>query len=426
MTTHAGDGRASLLTRVRLFLRAALQASLALALASLSAQALPRQAGKDGPVGKGEEDFKAVDPYTKGDREILRKAGYVSLEPLSFAPGINSTEIIEALGGVEIVWAETEHFKICSSLKTYKNKSDSRENDRLEAELAQLAKKIPGFKAPRGLKLDPWLRLHLYALRLETFHDDFVKRFGLTDPALSGTAAAPRFLGRPMKPTILLAEKSSALGRFTGRFLKKEETRSHRAMLPGGAMFFGVSAEGMRDNGSELDAALYCAVLASVAQNHLDGLRDSMWATPLWLDLAVGHWYSRRVDARFTYYADGTTRSFEESDEHNWQPRVRGLVDNGFEFPWTEMLGVCEWSQLNAQVHLLAWSRVDWMLAQKDVDWPAFFEPLTVSLTPEDVAQHAAVQTARGKAAFQAGFRRTPEQCEENWRAWVLKTYARK
>ncbi len=388
------------------------------------------QAGKTGASNQPEEKFKAVDPYTKADNDLVRQAGYVSLRPFALTPTILSQDMLEVLGGIDLLWAETAHFKICSSLQTYKSKADSRENDALEKELVELAKRIPGVKAARVSKLDPWIRLHLYAMRLEKLYAEFCARTGFKDsdfPAAAGPNEMGNgpFLGMRLKPVVLLAEKRSALGRFDLHYAKVEESGSHRFTLEGGAMFFGISAESLSENGYEFDIALHCALAEGVVCNLLDGLRDCHWATPLWFDLGLGHWFSRRIDERFTYYASGTTR-FLDDNLHEWQPRVRGLVENKFAYPWREMLGTLDWPQLTPQAHMLCWSRVDWMLQQKEANLRAFLMPVSVLLVTAPKDELTKTQVARATAGLAAGFGRTPEECEAAWSAWVLKTYARK
>ena len=387
------------------------------------------QAGKDGASHQPEEQFKAIDPYTKGDPEAVRRAGYKSLQAVPWATGIQPQDMVEVLGGIELLWAETEHFKICSSLQTYKGKGDSRENEALDKELILLATRMPAVKAAHANKLDPWLRLHLYAMRLERLYTEFCERTGFSDsefpsdgkPTAMGSGP---YLGQKLKPTILLAEKSSALGRFNRRFGKVDDSKSQRFLLPGGLMFFGISAESMRDNGYELDAALHCAVVECVVSNLLDGLRDSYWATPLWFDVGLGHWFSRRVDERYSYYADGTTRYLDDKT-HEWQPRVRGLLVNKFAYSWDDMLGTLEWSQFTPQSHMLIWSRVDWIMQHKPTEVRKFLEPLTVTLPTGSAAAIVTTQLERTKVGLAAGFGKSPAECEAAWSAWVLKTYAK-
>jgi hypothetical protein len=232
------------------------------------------------------------------------------------------------------------------------------------------------------------------------------------------------FLGQQSKFTVLLAEKSSAIGRFNHRYGKIDESNARRFGLAGGSMFFGIAAESMRENGYELDTALHCAVVENEVANLLDGLRDSMWATPLWFDIGLGHWFSRRIDERFSYYAEGTTRYIDDST-HDWRPRVRGLVENKFAYSWDDMLGTLEWNQFTPQSHMLIWSRVDWMMQQKPQALRKFLEPVTVILPPASSAQAADIQRKRATAGLAAGLGKTPAECESAWTAWVLKTYAK-
>ena len=67
-----------------------------------------------------DEAFEKVDPYTKGDAAAMEKAGYQSFGPFLFAECIKTQDIEAALGNVQLLWVETEHFKRCSTLRTYK------------------------------------------------------------------------------------------------------------------------------------------------------------------------------------------------------------------------------------------------------------------------------------------------------------------
>ncbi|HUR28175.1 MAG TPA: hypothetical protein VM509_08305 [Planctomycetota bacterium] len=413
--SHAGAGLFELVARV-LFL-------------TLSCASAFAQTGKDGASNQAEEKFKSTDPYTKGNPEILKQAGYVSLAPFTFADGIQPIDMVEVLGGIDLLWAETAHFKICSSLKTYKSKADQLENDAIDKDIALLTKKIPACRNSRGSTVDPWLRLHIYALRLERLYGDFCEHTGFSDADFApggskkGMGSGP-YLGQKQKFTVLLAEKSSTLGRFTRQYVKKEETHVQRSELSGGTVFLGISAESLREGGVELDSALHCAIAASQISNLLSGLRDNGWVVPLWLEIGMGHWFSRRIDERFTYYADGTSRNGSD-DKYIWKPRVRALVENKFPYSWDDMLATLEWSKFTPHAHILSWSRIDWMMQQGPPAMRKFLEPLTARLSVESDVERAKAQLERAKAGLQAGFGKTPEECEVAWRAWVKKTYDR-
>src|SRR5687768_15467506 len=126
------------------------------------------------------EPFEAVDPYSRGEPALLDRAGYVSLGPFPWCQGMTTDDLARELGGIPILWVETEHFRIGSTLSAYKVPSDRVERKRLEEELAAIRATFPDSK-PSMAKLDPWLRLHLYARRIEAVYDEFQRAFSLRD-----------------------------------------------------------------------------------------------------------------------------------------------------------------------------------------------------------------------------------------------------
>jgi len=113
-----------------------------------------------------EEAFDKVDPYTRGDPKAMERSGYVvSYGPFAWAEGVRTTDVAEAIGGGDVLWLETPHFKIGSTLASYHLHNDVREQKALEAEFTRLKSKLSGFGQVHN-RLDPWLRFHLFALRL--------------------------------------------------------------------------------------------------------------------------------------------------------------------------------------------------------------------------------------------------------------------
>src|SRR5207248_976998 len=87
--------------------------------------------------------------------------------------------------------------------------SQKSEDKKLDEELKRLKAKFTSFKPPKG-KLDPWLRLHLYAMRLEEEYAGFEKTFGITDEDFDPTKqkegvpmGGGPYLGMPLKFTVL-------------------------------------------------------------------------------------------------------------------------------------------------------------------------------------------------------------------------------
>jgi hypothetical protein len=379
-----------------------------------------------------DEAFEQVDPYTRGAKPALDKLGYSSFGPFPWHDGVRTSDVEQELGGLSVLWVETPHFKLGSTLKTYKlNGQDQRESKKLEKEIARFSKRL-GRAVDAKNKLDPWLRLHLYAQRLEDVHADFVQTFALDLAAFERKPAkgAPYMgegphLGQPLKPTVLLVEKRSTIARFAKRYLGQAGEGAEHALLPGGSVFYGMSAEQLAEAQMELDTALHCVVAADTTLALLDGFRNNHAHVPLWFRIGLMHIASRKIDDRFTYYAAGTSNSFEDGS-HRWEPRVRGLLDNDYELPWADMLAWSQWSDLNPQRHMLVWSRAAWLLQLKDGVGAQYLMAIT---DPPPALKDAELQKAlveRSVKALERVSGRSLVELDTAWRAFVLKTYAKK
>jgi len=125
---------------------------------------------------KKDDDAWKKDPYTEADPDRMAAAGYVSFGPFAWGDNHDTARIEHVLGdGVKLLWVETAHFKIGSSLPPYKIPHDKTERRKLRDELERLDAKLPAVK-PRTRTLDRWLRLHLFAQRLEDTYADFCER----------------------------------------------------------------------------------------------------------------------------------------------------------------------------------------------------------------------------------------------------------
>ncbi|MGB0685343.1 MAG: hypothetical protein ACPGQD_04040, partial [Planctomycetota bacterium] len=178
--------------------------------------AVPATAQKDNEDDEGPEP----DPYTEEVREAMDRAGYVRFGQMQWADNHGTKDIEEAFGGVEMIWVETEHFRIGSSLPEYTiDRANKVEKKKLEEELKRLRERLP--TAPKKVKkLDPWLRLHLFAMRAEELYDEIEEMLKVEDesfPRGPGTVVDGKYmgegpyLGMTDKYLVLLTEKKSAI-----------------------------------------------------------------------------------------------------------------------------------------------------------------------------------------------------------------------
>ena len=102
-----------------------------------------------------EEVFERIDPYTRAEPKALDRAGYISLGPFPLAEGIKTGDVEETIGAGRVLWVETAHFKLGSTLRTYKLRGDIREEKTLKLELERLSKRLEKPATLSQGRLDP-------------------------------------------------------------------------------------------------------------------------------------------------------------------------------------------------------------------------------------------------------------------------------
>ncbi len=365
-----------------------------------------------------EEPPGADDPYTRGEPEAVAAAGYRSLGPFTLGDGVTTTKVEEALGGVEVRWIETEHFRIGSTLETWKLE-DREEKALLAKELRALRQLLPD--APKRVrKLDPWLRAHLYALRAERVYDSVAAVLGA-----DGESLEP-LLGAGDRFVLLLFAKESEFGRFAERFIGPEASRgSLRHYFPRSRVLL-YAAHAETDAFARSDLTLHCAVAYNLAIYLLDGYRGYGFALPAWLPVGFGHRVARSVSPKQNYFTDSRLFTADDVAEWHWAPRVRARVANDY-FPSARKLGAWD-DQLGLKFadHMMAWSRVDHLAQAEPEGFARFLRAMKAPFPPREYPIPPERLLERQWEALQAGLGWTPEEWDEAWREWVLATYPRR
>lgn len=372
--------------------------------------------------------FPKIDPYTKNGREKFERAGYVSLGPFRFGDDHTTAQVESTLAGVPLIWVETEHFKLGSGLPEYELSADKAEKERLKGELEVLATRLPDVKV-KLKKLDPWLRLHLFALRLETLYSDFQRSLGLQDsdfPKLGGDVGDSSmgqgpYLGMGAKYTVLVFASKAHLRRYATAYLRgQSETASSVKFAASDAWLF-VSALDLLPPGYESDTALSAYLAANVAGNLARGLRGGRGAVTPPVLQGLGHWFARRIDPRYPVFeSTDPTRLLGQSQD--WAKEVRTRAEHKV-FPSTEELfsradlDTLEWAD-----HLVLWSRFDYLFAREDGAAGQFLRRLQEPLAADAPIDSVAL-AARSRAALEAAVGVSLAAFDEAWSEWVLKTY---
>jgi hypothetical protein len=384
-----------------------------------------------GARGQGDQAAPpAVDPYTKGDRAAMETAGYLSFGPFLWGDDITNERVASALGGESLLWVETAHFRLGSTLEAYDVSSDRVEKKRLEGELARLKERLPGIKG-KPKELDRWLRLHLFAQRVEELYADFHEAFGLAAAETSlGDASAPGggpYLGMRDKFSVLLLEKRSTLARYTATFCGEEWDDTYRFYFSKtDGLFAGLTVESLGE-GLQNDLTFQYAVTFLVTQNLHAGFRGYDGEGPTWWQEGLARWFARQIDERCLIYTAGKGELLRGEEEARWEPKVRARVENGAFPRIEEMLAWDEPGGWEYSRHMLAWSRADFVLHADPARRRAFLEALQEP-APVDPAARPAILAKRTRQAFQAlGY--GPDGLaafDRDWAAWVLETYPKR
>jgi hypothetical protein len=385
----------------------------------------------------GREPIPQEDPYTRGDERAMEEAGYLSFGPFLWGDGHTTEQLAESLGGVPVIFVETAHFRIASSLDTYLVGEDRVERAILREELERLAERVPRVK-PRERELDPWLRLHLWAQRLEELYTAFGQAFGL-EPDLFPAEPLARRPGEPLTPeqlgagphlglhqkfTVLLTQKTSTLARYSAAHLDRSVDTPYRYFFSDlDSYHYCTSFELMGEvYGNEV--AFHCAVTYGVTQNLVNGFAGYTHSAPVWFRHGVARWFTRQVDPRWMVYAVGPGELGRTEEDAEWEPKVRARVKNDYWPTMAELVARSDESTLKFQDHLMLWSRVDWMLRAEPEAAGRF---LRAAMAPNPWGQgqdRAALEQARFDEALEAAFGPL-EELDEAWTRWVLKEYER-
>lgn len=379
-----------------------------------------------------------VDPYTNNEPEQYKAAGYVSYHRFMVTDELGTTEIMDALGDLEMIWVETEHFKIGSTLGSFKIPADKIQKERIAEEIERLR---PKFKElPKKVKkLDPWLRVHLYAQRLEEEYDYLQELLGVTDKDFPKTAGEwvkgkymgeGPYMGQKNKFIVLLTTKKSTLHRFAQRWCDSNftpDSPTAHNFSKAGCLLYGTSPE-LADGYFHDDARLYANLAFGVAINIVLGYKGYMFDTPLWLKEGIAHHYViEEVDARYHNFSWIKDQFPNEKKLWKWEPRVRKLVGNEAYMPMETVMSWTSPDDFRIGHHMNLWSRVDYLIKSDRERFASFIgEVKDYFRPPPGGTVTLEMVMERHQKAFQHVYNLTPEQFDQQWSTWVTDNYAKK
>lgn len=377
-----------------------------------------------------------IDPFTKNEPEAMERAGYVSYGPFEFgmrgSQPATTQEIQERLDYANFLWVETEHFRIGSSLRAWRVANDQKTRTKIRAELEELQKRLPSVN-PRARVLSPWLRLHLFAQRMENAYEEFRSMIGVPaedfprdkDEVIAGYGrflGYGPYLGMPEKFVLLMTDKTGPYQEYMESFIGKGGRVPQRwHFMDAGILFFGTAVElGQFKH----DTALHSHVVFNMMHNFVDGFRGYAYDVPVWITEGLGHWAERRVDPRWNSFSQSESTRVETNTLWRWEQETRKLIAAGQGTPFSEAYKWRDYGNIEFDDHILLWSRWDYLMTFGNEKFSEFMFHVKGRIHPETWATDQNDLVGATREALREVYGLTPLTLDEKWKEWVMENYA--
>lgn len=402
---------------------------LSLLVALVTAASLPGQADK---LPKWR-----LDPYTKNDPEAMARLGYVSYGPFAFGSigdrPVQTTQIDAKLEFVQILWVETPHFRIGQNLPSWTVPMDPETRNKIRGELEELQKKLPSVN-PKARTLDPWLRLHLNAMRLEKLYAETQQLFGVEDkdfpadpskvqidPTKTYMGYGP-YMGMKDKFLVLVIEKAGPFRSYMSAFIGRDSAMPQRWHFKEvSSLFIGLTPES-NDFPLKHDTALHCALAFNVSHNLLDGFRYYSYDLPVWIREGFGHWNSRRISPKWPSYDQNEGSIADMKTLERWDVYCRSLIANNKFTGFPEVATWRDFGNIKFDDHVAVWSRIDFLIAQGPEKWRKFLFHIKGRVDAQWLPDHKDLVGAT-REGLQAAYGISFLDFDRKWAEWVKATY---
>lgn len=379
-----------------------------------------------------------IDPYTKNEPDALKKAGYVSFGPFAFGSiaekVVMSNNIDDALEFVQILWIETKHFRIGTNLPPWTVPMDPETRAKIRGELEELAKFLPNINT-RAKILDPWLRAHLTAYRMEKLYTETMTLWGVKDEEFpqdpTKVFAAPGarymgygpYLGMKDKYLILVFEKQGPFQQYMKKYLGRDSKHPQRWHFKETSnLLIAMSTENDEFPRTH-DTALHCSLAFNVSQNLLDGFRYYNYDLPVWIRESWGHWNDRRVSPLWPDFDQNEGALADIKNINKWEVYCRKLVSGGGEFaPFPEVFQWRDFGKIKFNDHVAIWSRMQYLQSQGPEKWQKFLFTIKGRVDKNWAPDQTDIVGAC-RTALQEAYGLTVLDFDKKWSDWVKVTY---
>lgn len=381
------------------------------------------------------------DPYTEGREEALEALGYVRMGRLTWADDHDTARIEEDLGKLPFRWIETAHFRIGCALPKLDVPRDKDDRKVLREELEELATRLPNLRPRSVRELDPWLRAHLFAHRLEKLYARFTEIAGVDD-AVFPAEDAPFFrgdtppnqkwmgrgpyLGMKGKFLVLLCPTGAACTRYLRTYteaLHGDEMPSRWYFDRADAFLFATAPD-YGDGAFRTDRAMHAHVVFNVAHNLIDALKGYSYEIPAWWKEGLAHVLRREVSVEHNNYSEIDENSQRAYQTFDWDVKVRQRDDHGLVRPLGEILDLTRCTDFDLVDHAACWSRVSYLLEEYEpTAFATFLDRMKGQVDAQGAAPEPETLARLQREALQEAFGCDAAELDATWRAWMRRKY---
>lgn len=367
-------------------------------------------------------DDDAPCPWCKDDPELLARLGALSHGPMPIGETTSEEIARELPSGEGWRFLETPHFRFASSLGPQSLTAKMRAE--LEPFLAELRAACPDLD-PRPRKLDPWLRLHLLALRAEAFYERFQRLLGVTDADFPAERridepymGAGPFLGERDKFELVWHARRATHQMFTLDQMGVDVTDALRWHF-GSAhkMLASIPAE---DSDLRSDEWLFPHSAHLMAHLFLCAYKHFSYAPPVWLDEGLAHALERELNPVSTTIDGDEGGGPHRGDHQDWSGRDVRLAKKDDATPLAVLMHAKSFTDMSLDDHVTAWSIARFLIEEHPEGLARFLGGLKGQLD-EDGNPTGANLVDLQRRLLQEIWSWTPDDLDAAWRAWLLE-----
>jgi len=361
-------------------------------------------------------------PYCFGDAALMKASGIASHGGFDFAK-TNTKGVDGLIPSLDIHWIESAHFRIGFALAPYKPKQDERK--KIRAELTELSMVLEEVN-PKAKVLDPWLRLHIYAMRMEAVWERWlaIMQVKVEDFPEEGSQwvlgteywGEGPYVGQADKYEILVLPNAE----HQVAFMRDQYGLSHSVtqrwnILDRGAMTITTN---IVENDLRLDAALHGHLAFNVSINMLDGYKNYSYDTPRWISEGLGHFMERELNPRYNSFDSSEGFGGIRKNKANWNAPVRKLVQSGRAPRLAEMVGLRTYAEFELDHHYTCWSMTTFMITEMPEKYACLNGGIHGIKGPDGQPDGSNMREKHRKM-FQECFGMSYAQFDTAWRQWV-------